>query len=60
MLTHDADMTAPQLRKCFVCVECGKVIPDYEAYERQAKVYCGEHLLNTAQKRAYERWFVKD
>lgn len=40
------------------CCECGMPLKRWLAYERRGKLYCGEHLLNTAEKRAYEAWHV--
>ena len=34
---------------------CGKSVPTYTAFERRGLVYCEAHVLNTAEKRAYER-----
>ena len=43
----------------FHCSECGARCPDWEAYERRGMIYCAHCLLNTADKRAYEKWFVE-
>jgi len=40
------------------CEECGKRVPSYDAYERRGVVYCERCAWNTAEKRAYEKWFV--
>lgn len=40
------------------CQECGRNVPSYDAYERRGVIYCSECAWNTAEKRAYEKWFV--
>jgi hypothetical protein len=49
------------------CCECGIKEGEWsnwagggypQFYERRGKTYCDEHLLDTADKRAYERWYV--
>ncbi len=41
------------------CDECFREVPTYSAYERRGKVYCQNCVCNTAEKRAYENWFVR-
>jgi hypothetical protein len=55
-----SELRSDELPTKLTCVDCGKLLRDYEAYERRGMIYCGEHLLNTAEKRAYEHWFVKE
>lgn len=40
------------------CGDCGLPVKAYMAFERRDKIYCAECVGNTAEKRAYERWFV--
>lgn len=42
------------------CSDCGVERPDYSIFERRGQLFCENCLLDTADKRAYERWFVKD
>lgn len=44
----------------YTCSDCGAQRPDYSIFERRGKLYCRDHLLDTAEKRAHERWFVRD
>lgn len=41
------------------CV-CGETIPDWDAYERNGKVYGRCCLLKTAERRAQEYWFERN
>lgn len=41
------------------CEGCGAMVPDWDAYERQGKVYGRCCLMKTAERRAYEAWFVE-
>lgn len=41
------------------CCECGLEEKGADfLFQRQGKVYCATHLLDTSAKRAYEKWFV--
>jgi hypothetical protein len=49
------------------CCECGIKQDEWydwaggsfaNIYERRGKPYCDSHLMDTPEKRAYERWFV--
>jgi hypothetical protein len=42
----------------YSCCECKIERPDYMIYERRGQLYCPRCMLNTAEKRAFERWFV--
>lgn len=43
----------------FTCEDCGKERPDYLAYERRGKLYCGDCVCSTAERKAYELRFVR-
>jgi DNA-directed RNA polymerase subunit RPC12/RpoP len=44
----------------YKCSDCGAQRPDYSIFERRNNLYCNNCLLNTAEKRAYERWHVRE
>jgi hypothetical protein len=44
----------------YTCSDCGAERPDYSIYERRGCLLCQRCLLNTADKVAYERWFVRE
>src|SRR5688500_10530119 len=41
------------------CSDCGKHWPDYELFERRGRLYGSCCLLKTADRQAYEKWFVE-
>lgn len=42
----------------YTCSDCGEERPDYSMYERRGVLLCRFCVCNTAEKRAYELWFV--
>jgi hypothetical protein len=41
------------------CSDCGVERPSYDIYERRGQLFCGPCTERTAERRAYERWFVE-
>ncbi len=41
------------------CSDCGKIWPDHELFQRRGEIYGPCCLLRTADRQAYERWFVE-
>jgi hypothetical protein len=43
----------------YACCDCGKERPDYMIFERRGNLFCGDCLTATAERKAYETWFVR-
>ena len=43
----------------YQCSDCGAERPDYSIYERRGALFCQACVCNTAEKKAYELWFVR-
>jgi DNA-directed RNA polymerase subunit RPC12/RpoP len=43
----------------YKCSECSAERPDYMILERRGQLFCEKCVANTAEKKAYEQWFVR-
>lgn len=44
----------------YTCWHCGSERPDYMVFERRGSLLCKNCLTSTAERKAYEAWFVRD
>lgn len=59
MISDHASVRDKAGMRHYHCSECGAERPDYSIYERRDRLFCQECVCNTADKRAYEQWFVR-